>query len=106
MIIISTLVVMMMVSNAFADDSRDLKDNKQELDQIKQKLDETEKKVDSLKQIESSLKKAISNYGERVNRNRKLVGRLENQLKSAQSDLTANNDLLDHTQMPCRDYPA
>ncbi len=82
---------------ASGDDSRKLRENKQELHSIKTQLEEARQKVDSLKQLEKNLQKGIAKYGERVSRNRKLVGRMESELESVRAELSNNGRLLDDT---------
>jgi len=97
-IVVFLLHALMLVGAAHTDDSGKLRENQKELEKIHKQLDETKQKVDSLKQLESNLRKTIGNYGDRVNRNRKLVGKLENQLAGVRKELSSSKSQLEENQ--------
>ena len=93
------LCLLSVVSIMADDDSRKLRDNKRELDRVKDQLTETKQKVDSLSRLEAELQKTISKYGERVNRNKKLVTKTERDLRIVRDELDKNNASLKDTEV-------
>ncbi len=79
---------------ASGDNAGGLQDNRRELEKVKLQLKETKQKVDSLKNVERRLKKTVERYGDRVSRNRQVVGKLERQLQGVRDDIAANTTLL------------
>ncbi|MEE9443754.1 MAG: peptidoglycan DD-metalloendopeptidase family protein [candidate division Zixibacteria bacterium] len=79
------------ITSAFADDDNSrIQDNKKELDDLKQQISHTRNKIDSLQNIESSISKTISSYGDNVSRNRTLVNRMGQELRTVRGELAKN----------------
>jgi septal ring factor EnvC (AmiA/AmiB activator) len=89
--------VLLLAPVAAADDAGGLQDNRLELEKVKLQLKETKHKVDSLKNVEQRLKKKVDQYGDRVSRNRQVVGKLERQLQAVRDEISANATLLSAT---------
>lgn len=80
------------------DDAGTLQDNRRELEKVKSQLDETKRKVDSLKNVEQRLRKTVDRYGDRVSRNRQVVGKLEKQLQAVRDEISSNTASLATTE--------
>lgn len=76
------------------DETGGLRDNRRELESVKSELKDTKRKVDSLKIEERRLRKKVDTYGNRVSRNRQVVGKLERQLQAVRDEISANANLL------------
>lgn len=78
--------------------SGEIRDNKKELDQINRQIIDARNKVDSLRQREKNIRRTIGTFDDRVNRNKKLVNRLNRDLKSTQNAYVKQQSLLDSTR--------
>jgi len=86
------------VSTSLADSKKDILKQKQELEQIQKEVEDSRKKLDALKGQESNLQKKVSEFGQRIESNKKVVGRLNSELKHLQDNIKATEAELDNTQ--------
>ncbi len=87
-----------MVSTASADSKKDILKQRQDLEQVQNEVDDSRKKLDALKGQESSVQKKVSEFDQRIESNKKVVGRLNSELKQLQDNIKKTEADLDHTQ--------
>ncbi len=97
-IIIIPLVLAALAPPLQADTRKDILDQKQELEQIQKEVEDSRKKLETLKGQESGLQKKVSEFDQRIESNKKVVGRLNSELKQLQDDIKASEAELDNTQ--------
>jgi septal ring factor EnvC (AmiA/AmiB activator) len=99
---IGGLVWILLTASAAGDDTGSLQNNRRELEKVKSELAETKHKVDSLKNVEWRLRKTVDRYGDRVSRNRQVVGKLEKQLQAVRDEISSNTATLAATEARLR----
>ncbi|MEE8576245.1 MAG: peptidoglycan DD-metalloendopeptidase family protein [candidate division Zixibacteria bacterium] len=88
-----------------ARDKDDIVGQRKDLNRIKQDVDRSEKRLDSLQSAEKKILSELSNHGQRVSSDRKVIGRLGRELaglkkgvKQAEDELSSNEELLDRVR--------
>ena len=88
-----------------ADDKDRIIDQKSELEKIRKEVEQSQHRLDSLKKSEMSTQGQISGYDEKITANKKVITRLNKQLRELQdqiaqieSDLGHSRDQLERTQ--------
>ena len=102
-IIITFIVVFLLLSgHLFSDDKDGIVGQQNDLESIRREVEQSKKRLDSLKAEEMSTQKQIANFDQKITTNKKVINRLNKQLKSIQNetknienDLGKKNQLLD-----------
>lgn len=94
-LIIATLVI---CYNSWADSKKDILKQRQDLEQVQKEVDDSRKKLSKLKGQESDLQKKVLEFDQRIESNKKVVGRLNDELKALQMNIKKSEQKLDQTQ--------
>ena len=88
-----------------AEEEGDILFQKKDLDEIQKEVEQSRHKLDSLKQIELKLQKNVSGYDQKIASNKKVLRRLNQQLKKlkkeitqGEGELTTGRELLDRVR--------
>ncbi len=92
------LALVAMGSAAWSDPKKEILKQKEDLDQIHKEVEDSRKKLDALKSQESSIQKKVSEFDQRIESNKKVVGRLNDELKQLQNNIKQTESALDKTQ--------
>lgn len=74
-------------TNVFARNRKDIIKQQQELDKIQQEVEDSRRKLDELKSLESSVQKKVSDFDQRISSNKKVVARLNNEMKQIKQNI-------------------
>ncbi len=99
-ILIAALLAVGLLAGAghAADDKDRIIDQKSELEKIRKEVEQSQKRLDSLKKSEMATQGQISGYDEKITANRKVIRRLNNQLKGLQGQIAQTEDDLNHSR--------
>ena len=81
-----------------ADSKKEILKQKEDLEQVQKEVEDSRKKLDALKAQESSIQKKVSEFDQRIESNKKVVGRLNDELKQLQNNIKKSEAALDQTQ--------
>ncbi len=96
--LIAVGLVLGAVSQSRADDKDKIIDQKSELEKIRNEVERSQKRLDSLKGAEKSTQGQISGYDEKITANRKVITRLNNQLKGLKNQIAETESDLGHSR--------
>lgn len=92
------IVALVICSNCWADSKKDILKQRQDLEQIQKEVEDSRKKLSSLKGQESDLQKKVLEFDQRIVSNKKVVSRLNDELKALQDNIKKSEQELDKTQ--------
>ena len=96
--ILPVLAAVAVCSFTWADSKKDILKQREDLEQVQKEVEDSRKKLDALKAQESSIQKKVSEFDQRIESNKKVVGRLNDELKQLQNNIKKSEAALDQTQ--------
>lgn len=76
----------------------DILQQKEELEEIQSDVQKGRDRLDSLRKVESSVQKNIGNYDQKIATNKKVVGRLNRELRQLKADIASGEQQLESNQ--------
>ena len=91
-------MILIFSTTVLADSKKDILKQRQDLEQIQKEVEDSRKKLSNLKGQESDLQKKVLDFDQRIESNKKVVGRLNSELKELQDNIKKSERELDKTQ--------
>ncbi len=96
--ILPVLISAAICNHTLADSKKEILKQRGDLEQIQKEVEDSRKKLDALKAQESNIQKKVSEFDQRIESNKKVVGRLNDELKELQDNIKKSEAALDKTQ--------
>jgi len=92
------ILILACAATVNADTKKDILKQKQDLEQVQKEVEDSRNRLDELKRQESTIQKKVSEFDQHIESNKKVAGRLSDELRQIQQNIKETESALDKTQ--------